>query len=277
MTRRSVTTFMRARLKRHPRIVWLVKQLRTARAMAETPTRSAAGFLFSGNQQMLDGTFEVEETRWLGDAFREADVFVDVGANIGYYTCLARGAGLQVVAVEPLSRNTMVLFKNLEANGWDDVEVFPLGLGQTSRVVELYGDSTGASLVRGWAGASDHSREHIAVSTLDIIVKDRFAGKRVVVKMDIEGAELDALRGATSLLSSHPAPVWMIEVMFREHHPLGANPHFRSTFELMWSYGYSASAADASCQTVEREDLDRWTASGSLDFGGHNYIFRKAG
>jgi FkbM family methyltransferase len=272
----SPAYFLRARLKRYPRVVWWVRQLRVARAVAEEPTRAAAGFFLSGNKQMLDGTFEPDETRWLSGALRTADVFVDIGANIGYYTCLAKAAGVHVVAIEPLSRNLTVLCKNLSANAWHDVEVFPVGVGQTSRIVELYGDTTGASLVPGWAGAPVHNTELIALSTLDVLVGARFAGKRVVVKIDIEGAELDALRGATMLLANDPAPEWLVEIMFREHHPLGANPHFLEAFELMWSHGYSAFTADGRFRPIEPGDVARWLTNGRLDFGGHNYIFSKA-
>jgi FkbM family methyltransferase len=271
----SATQFVRSRLKRHAQLVWLVRQLRAARVVAEEPTRASGGFLFSGNRQMLDGTFEPEETLWITRALRTADVFIDVGANVGYYTCLARAAGVKAVAIEPLSRNLVVLYKNLQANGWDDVEVFPVGVGQASRIVDLYGDTTGASLVQGWAGAPTNNREAIALSTLDIVAGSRFAGRRVVVKIDIEGAELDALRGATLLLASNPAPEWMVEIMLRDHHPLGANPHFAAAFELMWSYGYSAHTADSQLRLIQRDDVSRWLSSARLDFGSHNYVFKK--
>jgi FkbM family methyltransferase len=271
----SVASFVRASLKRHPQLVRLARQLRAARDLAQEPTRAAAGFLFSGHPQMLDGTFEPEETRWVSAALRSAEVFIDIGANVGYYTCLAKAAGVHAVAVEPLSRNLSLLCRNLHANAWHDVEVFPVGVGQTSCVAELYGATTGASLVQGWAGSTVHGYELIALSTLDIIVGSRFAGRRVVVKIDIEGAELEALRGATMLLSNDPAPEWMIEIMFREHHPLGANPHFLETFELMWSHGYVASTADDQRRRIERDDVSRWLSGGRLDFGGHNYLFSK--
>jgi len=68
------------------------------------------GFKLTGTNSihhlaMQKGTFEPEETLLFKDIFQGADVFVDVGANIGYYSCLARSSALHVIAIEPLAKN----------------------------------------------------------------------------------------------------------------------------------------------------------------------------
>jgi tRNA G37 N-methylase Trm5 len=88
------------------------------------------GFKLVGNPAMQSGTFEPDETRFLESSLAKADTFVDIGANIGYFSCLARSLGKRVVAVEPLAENLDYLFRNLLLNGFDDVEVFPLGLAE---------------------------------------------------------------------------------------------------------------------------------------------------
>lgn len=50
---------------------------------------------------MQNGVFEPDETTLFKDIFKGIDIFVDVGANIGFYSCMARAAGLHVIAIEP--------------------------------------------------------------------------------------------------------------------------------------------------------------------------------
>lgn len=51
--------------------------------------KSKFGFLFSGNKQMRIGKFEVLETKIISSLLSNYDVFIDIGANIGYYCCFA--------------------------------------------------------------------------------------------------------------------------------------------------------------------------------------------
>lgn len=106
---------------------------------------------------MLDGTFEAVEVAAMQKNLASADVFVDVGANIGFYTCLALQQGKFAVAIEPQPRNLRCLRHNLAVNGWNKMaEVHPVGLGAEPGQQQLYGASgTGASLIPRWAEYSD--------------------------------------------------------------------------------------------------------------------------
>jgi FkbM family methyltransferase len=250
----------------------LYRSLRQRRAeLNARPRPTAEGFLLVGNETMHDGTFEPEERRIIARALRDADVFVDVGANVGYYTCLARAAGATVVAVEPLESNVRALLRGLDANGWTDVEVWPVGVAGESAIVPLYGASTGASLVEGWANISKSWKTSIPVTTLDILLGHRFGGKRMLIKMDIEGAEYPALRGARSLLERVPKPTWLVEISLAVHHPV-PNAHFAETFEMFWSAGYTAAIAAAGEEEVRPEDVAEWVRRG--DCPGYNWVFR---
>ncbi len=103
---------------------------------------------------MRTGKFEIEETAIISKLLSQADYFIDIGANLGYYTCLALQSGKPVVAFEPQQQNLQCLFKNLIANGWrDKAEVFPLALSENPGLLTLYGASgPSASLVKNWAG-----------------------------------------------------------------------------------------------------------------------------
>jgi len=96
---------------------------------------------------MEAGTFEPEETKIVNEFLSKTDVFVDVGANAGFHSCLARSRDKHVLAVEPCPGNLRSLFRNLEANSWLDVEVWPIALAQTPGCLTLWGCNTGASLL----------------------------------------------------------------------------------------------------------------------------------
>ena len=237
------------------------------------------GFKFlAGNsahhKTMQAGTFEQDETMLIGRYLDKADVFVDIGANIGFYVCLARSGGKHVVAVEPQPRNLGLMYANLSSNGWEDVEVFPLGLDAHPGIATLYGiSSTGASLIPGWAGALKHFRQPIPVSTLDILLGDRFSGKSLFVKIDVEGAEHTVLQGGGRTLDMDPKPTWMLEICFDEYYPGGRNPHYWDTFDLFWRHGYEARTADRSNRIISHSDVEGYLSRGRCDSGVINYVF----
>lgn len=233
------------------------------------------GFKFSGNSKMQSGDFEPEESLLLSQLLIESDVFVDVGANIGFYTCLAKELDNHVVAFEPDSENLESLFQNLELNGWNDCEIYPLGLSEKYGSCMLYGFGTGASILPNWADVPTSLHKTIPLTTLDIILSNRFIDKKVIVKIDVEGAELSVLKGSINALEKYHNMKLLIEICLTEHHPNGKNPNFYSTFELLDSYGYKATCIEGNSQRVSLTDAKRWQESGFRDFGGINFLFTK--
>ncbi len=237
------------------------------------------GFKFVGSNSihhlaMQNGTFEPEETALFKEQFLLADLFVDVGSNIGFFACLARSMDLHVVAVEPLPKNQKHLFANLLANGWEDVEVFPLGLSESPGVATLYGaSSTGASLIGSWAGASQFFHRTIALSTLDILLGKRFTGKKVFIKIDVEGFEYPVLKGAVGVMQMYPKPTWVVEVCLDNFHPDGINSNFMDVFNLFWQNGYEVRTANKNNKLVQPADVERWVKDGRCDSGTINYKF----
>ena len=201
-------------VERYPALAFAYRTIRDTRAMnRQKPQTTTYGFKLMGNKAMQAGTFEPQETALLRDSLLrgEVEVLVDVGANIGYYTCLARSYNIHTIAVEPLQQNLSYLYANLNENGWRDVECFPVALASKPAIATLYGSETGASLIGGWADTSPLLRQTIAVSTLDILLGSRFAGKRLVIKIDVEGAEYAVLEGAHDTLAMSPRPLWLVE------------------------------------------------------------------
>jgi hypothetical protein len=111
------------------------------------------------------------------------------------------------------------------------------------------------------------------VNTIDNLLSHRFPGKRLLIKLDVEGNEYEVLKGATRLLDREPAPTWLVEHGFKENFAGNVNPRFRAVFDLFWDLGYTAMTADADRRPVLKSDVERWLESGSRDFGYLNYLF----
>jgi FkbM family methyltransferase len=228
---------------------------------------------FRPNTQMQEGAFEPDELEQIQELLRKSDRLIDAGANVGWYTCVARHAGRPAVAIEPQRLNLDCLYQTLELNGWSDTEVVPAGLAETPGVRTLYGASgPGASLVPGWAGYLSTARQTISVTTLDALLHGRFLDERLLIKIDVEGAEYEVLRGAALTLRRMPRPSWFVEICLREYHP-GGNPNFAATFELFRAAGYDTYLADRMRTPVTSEDVHRWVEAGHSDSGVINYLF----
>ena len=111
--------------------------------------------------------------------------------------------------------------------------------------------------------------------TLDGVLSASLRDKRALVLVDIEGAERMMLRGAAATLQNQPRPIWMVEISTTEHQPRGTplNPHFQATFEIFFSAGYRAYAADETAREWLRGDVEA-VMQGKQIPSTHNFIFR---
>jgi len=234
------------------------------------------GFKLAGSVPMATGQFESEEIACFLRYLPTVAACIDVGANIGLYACLAASHRKHVIAVEPLASNLRTLLDNLVCNNFLNVEVYPIGLSGTPAIARLYGGGTGASFLRGWAGTSESWNRIVSLSTLDILTGTRFDGMSLLIKLDVEGSELDVLRGSERTMTMNPKPIWLVEICLNEHFPSGFNENFFETFEMFWRRGYQCKTTCPNARIVEPGDVKRWVRSGSVDFGTHNYLFEPA-
>lgn len=266
---------LRLFLERFPSLMLFLRNTRDfldRRAPEATPW----GFTLAGHQAMAAGKFEPEETALVRRLLEEVDMLVNVGANVGYYCCHALNMGKPVIAVEPIARNLYYLLRNIRDNGWSgQAQVYPVALGAQADILEMWGGGTGASLVKGWASIPESYVTQVPVLTLDRVVGNELEGRRVLILVDIEGAELMMLKGATHTLASTPRPVWMMEISTTEHQPDGIsmNPNFAQTFHMFLDHGYRAFTADNSMQEITSEIVAEVVA-GRHSLDTHNFIFK---
>ncbi|MGH9142210.1 MAG: FkbM family methyltransferase [Vicinamibacterales bacterium] len=156
---------------------------------------------------ILRGQYEQDESRFVRELLKAGDAAIDVGAHIGFFTmqmAAAVGPGGSVDAFEPLEPNADLLERSLSENGFGDrVRFHRAAAGAASGTATITFpvetlNSGGAYLLRDGslplAGNRTKGVPLIALDTLQLRHPVR------VIKMDVEGAEPQVLRGAQRIL-----------------------------------------------------------------------------
>lgn len=163
------------------------------------------------------GTIEPLVQQIFATHIRPGAVVYDIGANIGFFTLAAArltGPHGRVYAFEPAMSTADRLAANVALNDLVHVEVLRVGVGRNAgRALLVKTDiSQTASLYAAGAESVDAADEvAVAVVALDDLVRDGCLAPPAFVKMDIEGAEVEALEGMRGLLAKH-RPVMLCEV-----------------------------------------------------------------
>jgi len=279
--KRKLVKLMKPLVERFPRVVIFYRTLRDSRQYFDEPKDTPMGFKLVGNRLMQEGKFEPEETVIVNSLINNVDTVINVGANIGYYCCLALKQNKYVIAFEPINLNLKYLLRNIKANNWEDqVEVYPMALSnRKAGIIEIYGGGTGASLIRGWAGTPDKHVNLVPINTLDNILSHRLNNERCFILVDIEGAEQYMLEGSSSILDMDPKPIWMVEISVSEHQPKGVklNPNLLSTFQVFWNHGYTARTANSENRVVSSSEIEEIVKTGVDTLHTHNLIFIEKG
>jgi FkbM family methyltransferase len=178
------------------------------------------GLRFEGNPAADGNVFELLLLRFarpalavvLEAALASGSVFADVGANLGLYTLwAARLAGPkgQVHAFEPVPDVCERLTRNVALNGFAQVRIVPAGVGAEPGRITLY-RHLGASGITSRYRAEQGPGIEVPVTTLD----REFPPERRppdLIKIDVEGMELEVLRGGRRLLAAAAPPLVVLE------------------------------------------------------------------
>jgi FkbM family methyltransferase len=150
---------------------------------------------------------DFEEMSFIRAYLRRGDLFVDVGANIAVYSLWASETeGVDVLAFEPSSVTHGRALENVELNGLTDrIRVVRKAVGSKGGLVRL---TTGLDAVNQVIDGDETDSEAVEQTTLDHELGHRVPA---IVKVDVEGKELEVLRGGQETISRH-RPALIIEV-----------------------------------------------------------------
>jgi FkbM family methyltransferase len=141
---------------------------------------------------------------------------IDCGANYGYWSVLVSSSPFgshQVIAIEPSSQNFAKLKNNAEVNG-NRFEVMKRAIGAKRGTARLSGTKHEALSI---AGTANHGEE-VPVVALDNLIDDGKISSdgKYLIKLDVEGVEIEAIKGGTRLLQGDSV------ILCEEH---GSDPH----------------------------------------------------
>jgi FkbM family methyltransferase len=193
----------------------------------------------AGDNSCWLGTYELEKQRLLRELLRPGNVFYDLGAHSGLFTLLgARIVGRTglVAAFEPNTASVANLRQHIALNKLNNVIVVQAaisnrrGRARFTPTGSLSGGLAGLPPSKYLGRLDAHGSLEVEVTTLDDARVEKQLPPPNVIKMDIEGAEVDALRGANSLLKMH-RPIVLVAT-----HGVGLAEQCRS---LLGDLGYS--------------------------------------
>jgi FkbM family methyltransferase len=172
---------------------------------------------------------DVEE--YIKSHLKEGSIFVDVGANVGYYTLIASrlvGSRGRVYAVEPAPSTAAILRLNVRLNKLDNVIIIEKAAWFTKEklILRIPGSDYGyASVVRG-----DGKNMLVEACPLDELLQD--VDHIDILKIDVEGAEYEVLKGAKNTL--HKTKCIVLEL----------TRNVKEVFELLMNYGFKIKKAE---------------------------------
>jgi len=190
------------------------------------PLRGCRWVVGSAHHACWLGIYESQKVSLVAKELKPGSVFYDVGANAGFYSLLAgRIINLgKAYAFEPLPRNVRYLRRHLELNRIRNVEVIELAVSDSvgRALFDELGDSAMGRLAQ-------EGKLCVRTATLDSLVREEGISPPNVIKMDIEGAELRALRGASESIQRY-RPVIFLATHGRKVH--------EGCCQLLQSWGY---------------------------------------
>jgi FkbM family methyltransferase len=157
------------------------------------PLRGKKWIVSSQRHAFWLGSYEPEMQRLFVKLVKLGSVFYDIGANVGFYSLLASqlvGTG-KVIAFEPSPENVRYLRRHLDLNQCSNVEIFDLAICDREGCAYFAEDQTGSM-----GRLEPRGGRQVRTSTLDALLRAQNIPPPDYLKMDIEGAEFQALLGA---------------------------------------------------------------------------------
>jgi len=159
-----------------------------------------------GGATVYFNLIEPIQTQSFIKAVKKGNVLFDVGANVGYYTVLGSklvGSEGKVFSFEPLVRNISYLYRHVEINKLENVNIIPCACSDSFAIVNFVQENnTAMGHIEDKIANSSNIKMTVALSiTLDEVAT-KLNIKPSVLKIDVEGAELSVLHGAEAIISN---------------------------------------------------------------------------
>ncbi|MFK7769241.1 MAG: FkbM family methyltransferase [Mariniblastus sp.] len=193
-------------------------------------------------QVVYDGIFEPSLTNFMTTVIKPEDTTVDVGSNFGWFATLMAVKSSKNICYEPAKRIAGILKENIALNAMDNITVREVAIGSEPGEVTfvIEGDPERESALGYVATEGDdvanNTTETVKVVTLDEDLAQH-KGEISLMKVDCEGFEHEAFKGAKNLLTCDNPPVFITEA---NREALGRSGTNREDMcALLKQYGYT--------------------------------------
>jgi FkbM family methyltransferase len=200
-----------------------------AKGLVFNSGRSNVGYTFA------HGALEPDTEQAILTVLKSGMTFYDIGANFGWLSLIAArlvGTHGKVVSFEPLDANVQTVQHNIRANNFEHMTVLPVALGSTdgsARFLLSSQPSWGMLAATGKEPGELVGETMVAVKRLDSAIREYRLRVPQVIKIDVEGAEIDVLSGAAETI------VAVRPLMFIELHDTNT-----AVADILLQYDYKA-------------------------------------
>jgi FkbM family methyltransferase len=176
------------------------------------------------NADYASGDNELPVQQALAEHLQPGCVFYDIGANVGFLTVIGArlvGPSGSVFAFEPVASNAELVRRNCGRNGFAQVRVLEKAVSNRcgSGLLNLAAYSGGAALASVEAPPDPAGSQSVDLITIDAAIQQLGLPPPHLVKIDVEGAELEVLEGMAATAAGH-RPVVVVEVDAASPEPL---------------------------------------------------------
>jgi len=147
------------------------------------------------------GEYEPEISRLLRNTLQADDVYIDIGANVGYHACLALRCGARrVICFEPDPLNCQIMSFNFALNKFQSYDIFKYALDAQDGERVFYRAPINNVGKSGLTKIDGSVPFNVRTASLTLVAKKHVFPRATVIKIDVEGWELAVLRGAAEFL-----------------------------------------------------------------------------
>ncbi len=211
------------------------------------------------DRELIDGGFERAEMGFVSRLLRPGMTVLDIGAHHGLYTLLAAkrvGARGRVIAFEPSPREKKRLQRHVRLNRATNVSIQGVALGDEAGEADLFlveGKQDWCNSLQPPATEERTCRVRVEVRRLDDVLDESGIARVDFIKLDVEGAELSFLHGATKLLAGERRPVILAEVQDIRTRPWGYPAREIIRFLVRARYRWFALSGDGKLLPISAE------------------------
>jgi FkbM family methyltransferase len=185
---------------------------------------------------ILGNTFTLPEHYcMLFDLVRPNGKVLDLGAHIGTFSLMAAANGYQITAVEASTRNAALMRESIHRNGFNNIQLVQAAISDRTGQMEFIQDGP-YGMVSNPGQPLDKRTITVPAITVDALLDQVNWPNVDMIKMDIEGSEVNAIKGMARLLTRKDAPPILFESNGHTLHIFGVTPG--SLFSALEAYGY---------------------------------------